>query len=301
MASRWPSVLAVAQRTFLLVAVVSIGAYLARHAEDLRSLLTWRLAWHCAAAAVVLAALHPLIAWGFYQLQRFNGIAIDFPASLGIYMRRIPARYVPGGVWHSVSRLADMRWSADVPAGLLRRQFLTEVGVVAGSGLLVCALALWCLPDTGAVHLVAAAQTGLGAATAVVGAALLFHRAGSWRLLLAALLYVVIWPLAALAFSVLSAGFDIEGRTCALPTTAATYLVSAVQGYLAFFAPQGWGVTEASFAMLDPCARSVQRILATFLMYRLSAIGGDVLGYGLWAVAARRPVLNRLSRLPKAQ
>ncbi|HOV57323.1 MAG TPA: hypothetical protein PLN91_05560 [Rhodanobacteraceae bacterium] len=279
--------LAVAQRTFLLVAVVSIGAYLARHAEDLRSLLTWRLAWHCAAAAVVLAALHPLIAWGFYQLQRFNGIAIDFPTSLGIYMRRIPARYVPGGIWHSVSRLADMHWSSNVAAGLLRRQFLLEVGVVAGSGLLTCALGLWCLPDEGAIRTVAAVQAATGLGALLIAAAMLFRRARSWHLLLAWLLYVLIWLLAATAFAVLSAGLSMGARECHPASTVSAYLVSAVQGYLAVFAPQGWGVTEASFAIFDPCARPVREVLAAFLLYRLSGMVGDAVGYLVWALSAR--------------
>lgn len=291
--------LAMAQRAFLLVAVVTIGIYLARHADELKPQLTWPLAWRCVVAAVMLAALHPLIALGFYQLQRFNGIAVDFPTSLGIYMRRIPARYVPGGVWHSVARLADMRWSGNVAASLLRRQFLTEMGVVACSGLLVCALGIWFFPETGVIRAVAVAQAATGSAVSLGIAVWLFGRAGSWRLGLALLLYFAIWLLAAVAFSVLSAGFDAHGHGCDLSVTAGTYLVSAVQGYLAIFAPQGWGVTEASFSMLDPCARPLQQVLASFLMYRLSAIGGDVLGYAVWILAANLPVSSRASTPPK--
>jgi uncharacterized membrane protein YbhN (UPF0104 family) len=56
---------------------------------------------------------------------------------------------------------------------------------------------------------------------------------------------------------------------------------------VAIFAPQGWGVAETSFALLNPCGIAVPSAVAAFLLYRLSAIFGDLLSYAVWAVLTR--------------
>ena len=284
--ANWPRLLALAQRVFLTVALLAIGWYLVRHADELRTLLTWRVAAHCLAAALLLAAVHPLIAWAFFQLQRYNGIAIGLSTSLAIYMRRIPARYVPGGVWHSVSRLADMRLEASIGIAQLRSQFLLEAALVAISGLLVCGLGFLVLPDGSSVRVAAALQAGIGVAAALAAFVLARRREGKRRLLVALSTFLVVWPFAGVAFAIIAAGLAVPD--CGYLATVSTYVVAAVQGYVAIFAPQGWGVAEASFTLFDPCGRALSQVLGVFLLYRLSAIGGDLLGYAVWALFARR-------------
>jgi hypothetical protein len=288
--ANWPRLLAITQRVFLVVALFAIAWYLVRHAADLRGLLSWRVAAHCLIAALLLAAVHPLIAWAFFQLQRYNGIAIGLSTSLAIYMRRIPARYVPGGVWHSVSRLADMRLEASVGIAQLRSQFLLEAALVATSGLLVCGLGFLILPGGSPARVAAALQAGIGAAVALVTFMLVRRRAGKRRLLFALSTFLVVWPVAGGAFAIIAAG--LAAPDCGYLATVSTYVVAAVQGYVAIFAPQGWGVTEASFTLFDPCGRALHQVLGAFLLYRFSAIGGDLLGYAVWAFFARRAAVR---------
>lgn len=291
-AAHGPRVLALTQRVFLVCAIVAIGVYLLRHADDLRPLLSARVMLHMAGGALVLAVLHPLIGIAFFQLQRFSGIRIDLATSLAVYMRRIPARYLPGGIWHSVARYADMKFDAGVDGRALRRLFLLEMALVAVSGLLVCGIGLALFSPQSPVFAFAALQSGLGAAAAAIAVVLARRRAWK-RLGLGAVLFLLIWSAAGGAFALIAQ--PLLGD-CAAPTIMATYLVAAVQGYIAIFAPQGWGVAEASYALLEPCRVGVPAVVAGFLLYRISAIAGDVVSYAVWAVltrASRGPAQTR--------
>ena len=135
--------LALAQRVFLVVALAVIAGFLIVHREELAQALTPIVLARCAACAIVLALIHPLIAVAFFLLQRHLGISVDFARSLGIYMRRIPARYLPGGIWHSAARYADLKLDAGVGGASLRRLFLAEVGLVATTGLIASGAGIW--------------------------------------------------------------------------------------------------------------------------------------------------------------
>lgn len=284
---RAPQLLAVAQRVFLFVALAAISIYLWRHADELQVLLSRAVLLRCLLSALVLAALHPLIGIAAFQIQRFAGISLDLRVSLAVYMRRIPARYVPGGIWHAVSRYADMKFDAGVDAAALRRLFVLEMAAVATSGFLICASGLWTLPPQSPVWLFAALQGAIGL-TVGIGAAVLSRNRAWKRLLMGFTLYLVVWTGAAAAFTVVAAAVGAAQPMCSAAAVGSSYLVAATQGYVAVFAPQGWGVAETSFALLNTCGIAPSGAIAAFLLYRLSGIFGDVLSYAAWAVLTRR-------------
>lgn len=285
--ARGPRLLALTQRVFLAIALCAIGYYLFRHADQLAALLSRRVLLHCLACAALLAVLHPLIGIAFFQLQRFAGIRIDLLTSLGVYMRRIPARYVPGGIWHAVSRYADMKFDAGVSGAALRRLFVLEMALVATSGLLICGAGLWTLPVQSTAWLFAAAQFALGAVVALVAVLVAWRRAWK-RLGLAAFLFLLIWSATAASFVIVAVALADDATACAAAALGSVYLIAAVQGYVAVFAPQGWGVAEASFVLLNTCGIALPGVLGAFVLFRLSAMLGDVLSYAVWAVLVRR-------------
>ncbi|MBL8297673.1 MAG: hypothetical protein JNN30_04915 [Rhodanobacteraceae bacterium] len=294
LAARGTRLLALTQRLFLAFALIAIGIYLFQHADSLRPLLSLRVALHMTAGALVLALLHPLIGIAFFQLQRFSGIRIELAVSLAVYMRRIPARYLPGGIWHSVARYADMKFDAGVDSAALRRLFLLEMALVAVSGLTACGLGLVVFSPASPVFVFAALQAAVGGGAALIAIALAWRRAWK-RLGLAAVLFLVIWPLTAGAFALIAQPLL---EVCATSTIMATYLVAAVQGYLAVFAPQGWGVAETSYVLLEPCRVGTPAVVASFLLFRLSAIAGDIVSYAVWAIVTRR---SRMASQLRAQ
>ncbi|GMV28431.1 MAG: hypothetical protein AMXMBFR59_05560 [Rhodanobacteraceae bacterium] len=283
-AAHGPRLLALTQRAFLVCALAAISIYLFRHAGTLRPLLSMGVLLHMAGGALVLAALHPLIGVAFFQLQRFAGIRTELGTSLGVYMRRIPARYLPGGIWHSIARYADMKFDAGIDGRVLRRLFLMEIMLVAVSGLLACGLGLAVFSPRHPVFAFAALQSGIGLAAVLIAAVLAWR--GAWkRLGVASALFLLVWSATAGAFALIAQ--PMLGA-CAAPTVGATYLVAAVQGYLAIFAPQGWGVAEASYALLEPCHVGIPAVVAGFLLFRISAMAGDIVGYACWAFVMRR-------------
>lgn len=288
LAVQGPRLLAITQRAFLATAIVAIAIYLARHGEELRGLLTWRIVGRCCAVAALMAAVHPVIAFSFFQLQRYAGVCIDLRTSVAIYMRRIPARFLPGGIWHSVSRLADMRFNAGISGVQVRRLFMFEVVLVATSGLLACSVGVAVLAAGSEAHLVAAIQAGVGALIAPCAYALAARR-GPWRPLTAALLlYLAIWVLAAIGFSIVAGPVVSAAKACDAAAVASVYIIASVQGYVAIFAPQGWGVAESSFAFLNPCGTTLAGVLGAFLLFRLSIMMGDLLAYAAWSSASHR-------------
>jgi hypothetical protein len=287
LATHGPRLLAMSQRLFFLVAVVAICAYVAFHLSELGALLSWRVAIRCVGAAIMMAALHPLIATAFFHLQLFSGIEIGLWASLAIYMRRIPARYLPGGIWHSTSRLADMRVLAGVSGAKLRRQFVYEMVLVGTSGLVTCGVWIAAMPNA-RTELIAAIELLVGVVIALGVLMVLFRHPNLRHIVQAAILFVAIWSLISLAFALVALSVDKAESSCGVAALAGTYLISAVQGYFAIFAPQGWGVTEASFAVLNPCRMELSEVLGIFLLFRCSAMVGDLLGFGAWAIVAGR-------------
>jgi len=66
--------------------------------------------WTVLMAAVALwAPLHlvsPVPAW---LLFRELGVDVPYRTLLGIHVGRLPTKYLPGGIWHTVSRMMDLR------------------------------------------------------------------------------------------------------------------------------------------------------------------------------------------------
>ena len=83
-------------------------------------LAVWR-SWHFLAnawagaapgnliAAVLLWAATHFVAPGVAVLVLGRDRAVDYRAALGVHALRLPAKYIPGGIWHMVGRVADFR------------------------------------------------------------------------------------------------------------------------------------------------------------------------------------------------
>lgn len=54
------------------------------------------------------------------------------------------------------------------------------------------------------------------------------------------------------------------------------------------FAPQGWGVTEASFTAMNPCNAPLHASLGAFVLFRVSGMFGDMVAYVGWFVFLAR-------------
>ena len=290
--SRSRRVLALAQRAFLATALIAISVYLVLHADELSRLMTWQLLYRCLLGAAILAALHPLIGSAFFLLQRHLGIRIELGASLSAYMRRIPARYIPGGIWHSAARYADLKFDGGVHGSTLSQLFLMETALVAATGLLASGIGAWILPADSRAYWISLLQAALGFSLLLILLAWRMRRTSILRLATAAAMFVFIWVGSAGAFTLiaLSTTTSATGASCSASMLGASYLIAAAQGYLAIFAPQGWGITETSFTVINPCGAPLHATLGAFVLFRVSGMLGDMVGYGAWTILFGRKV-----------
>ncbi len=276
----------------LAVAFLVLAAFQARHvfsgvlaqaqvAPLLLTIAGWS-ALHLLAPCIALAAL------------RGQGLPISYATALDIHVRRLPARYLPGGIWHTVTRVVDLHRGGvetpqlkvmvlvenlvplacatalgclfALPAGSLGRPLLA--GMLGGCVLLLAALPWtmrrW-LPGTR----ISAAHYG-----AAIAAATLF-----W--LAAASLFVLYWN----AFPALG----IEERVSEL---FSVYLLSWSAGFVAVFAPQGLGVFEAVAGKMLTSTMPFAAMAVLVAGFRASTLAGDGLAFVVGALvrwAGRRP------------
>lgn len=226
----------------------------------------------------------PALAWA---LLRADGVPLRYRQALAIHVSRLPARYVPGGIWHTVSRVVDY---ADL--GATRRQlgrllvlentlplgmtltlaggillWRAEAGWLAGAAL-AAGVALLLLAPLLLRGLQRFASASVGAGTAGYAAALAAT--------------ALFWPVAAAAFCVYWLAMPVAATP--LLTVAATYLLSWAAGFAMILSPQGAGVFEATFAVLagGPAPFADMAVLAAG--FRVVVLAADLAAFAVYVL-----------------
>jgi hypothetical protein len=212
------------------------------------------------------------------------GVSMDYRTALRIHISRLPAKYLPGGIWHSVARAADYKVT-----GMDNKQIIRYLVV---ENLVIVAVAL----GIGSVFSLQAVDSK--SAQLLIGIVML----GAWGLLLlmpylsrtnllagaslstivyfkSVLAIVSYWCLAGLSFSVFVNAFpSLEISTGPL-MSGGIYLFSWGVGYLAVFAPQGIGVAEAVSGLLLGGQLDLGSMIIILLGFRLLMAVADI---GSW-------------------
>lgn len=272
---------ALARLAFTPLALVFLGWALYSQREALGDVLGGA---HLGALALLVLAwtllhfLSPLAA--FFCLKDTTN-APTYGELLRLHLVRLPARYLPGGIWHTVVRVAELDRRGSPRTGLawmvalenlvplctsvaIGTSFLWASGALArapAAALLVASIAL----VAGIPALLRKLVPGSHSLTAsryasVVGASLLF------------------WTAASATF----AGYlsSLPGLASFDPVEAAgAYLLAWAAGFAALFAPQGLGVFESTAAYLLRGGPTFALMLAVAAGFRVIVLGGDVMGY----------------------
>ncbi|MGN6520464.1 MAG: lysylphosphatidylglycerol synthase domain-containing protein [Dokdonella sp.] len=248
-------------------------------------------------AAIALWALSHAFAPVTSRIVLGNlGVHIRYRELLAIHVSRLPARYLPGGIWHTVSRVVDLQrrgvGRAELAAMVLAENILppATAGILGGVLLFAAGVA-----RTAALVAVAA-----GAALLVVATVLSRHAAlrrhanlAPRALLRAAGASAAFWCMAAAAFALYWLAFaDAGGEP--LGAIAGVYLVSWAVGFVSFFAPQGLGVFEgvAALFLADSIGLADAAVLAAG--FRVVVLAADLTAWSIlqaWR-GARRARLN---------
>lgn len=221
--------------------------------------------------------------------------ALDAPLSyrqvLSIHVARLPARYLPGGIWHTVSRMTDLS-AQGASRGRLAKLVTLEHLVPFGMALLLGGALLGFSRAWTALSWLAGGAGGLLIATTPW---VLSFRAGSgrnppdWRGATAlAAAGAVLWCLAASAFCVYWSAFPAPSSLPALQVAGA-YLLAWAAGFAVLFAPQGLGVFEVTIAFLLQGSLPIAGAALVAAGFRAVQMVADMLAFLLWAaVRARR-------------
>jgi hypothetical protein len=228
-----------------------------------------------------LHLLPPLSSW---IVLREIGAKIDYHTLLTIHVGRLPARYLPGGIWHTVSRVMDLH-RLGVSRSQLSIMVLMENLVPVGVALTLGGLCLWVAG--GMTWLILAAV--LGGPALLAGIPLLLRH----RVLLAnrkfalrsylklTVVIAAFWIIAATAFYCYWSAFPaVRGSVSALHIYG-IYLVAWVAGFVSVFAPQGIGVFEAVAGIFLQGTLTFAGATVLAAGFRVAILAADMLAAGL--------------------
>ena len=247
--------------------------------------------------AILLWTMMHLIAPLFAMIIfRDRGHTLNYREAAEVHNANLPARYLPGGIWHSVGRVLGFREHGIGRQELTVFVFLENVLAVALAGLMGCALLLLSrgLQDWGTVV--------LGGAVACFLFLLTIPRILKTRLLDGAadiriagyiksvLLVTLSWCVAAASFVCFFLSFPEAAMDASIVDVAGAYLVSWAVGFAAIFSPQGIGVFEFTAAELLRSGQPVGATAVLFAGFRLVILAAD---FVVWTVSR---VLQRTLR-----
>lgn len=258
-------------------------AFAGWHSRDVFAALVERTEPAPLAAAVALWMVgHLLAPWSSAIVLGALDTRIRYRDLLAIHVARLPARYLPGGIWHAVSRVMDLHGR-----GVGRRELTTMIVLENSLPLATAALlggASLCLTGNRQWPAIAA----LLAAPLVLLAAWLALRHRSLRpqerlglrsLLVATAASAVFWVLAATSFYCYWCAFPEARSGAGALQIAGTYLVAWAAGFASVFAPQGIGVFEAVAAIFLKGAQGFAGAAVLIAGFRVVLLAADLLAW----------------------
>lgn len=210
---------------------------------------------------------------------------LSFKHALYIFINRLPARYIPGGIWQTVARFSDFRQH-----GLNNRQLtgllLLENFLALGLALLIGGIILlqfqqsdiwWWLTITGI----------LGGIIITLGSLALTnryilpkeHRIDTPTFTRVLLIMLTYWLLAASIFVLYVNSLPNISGDQHIVRLGGVYLFSWSIGNLAFFAPQGIGVFEVVSSELLQGNLGLKETIALLAGFRVIIILADFLAW----------------------
>lgn len=272
--------ISIGRRLFTPLALLCLllAAYSAREVIDdvlrearLTPLILTVLIW------ALLNLVVPVISW---IVLRGMGTAIKYRSTLDIHFNRLPARYLPGGIWQTVSRTLDLH------AMGVNNSKLTVLVLVENLASLSIALLLG-----GIFILLTGSWTELSPAVIAAGGVLsiglpwlLRRTVRQVRLSLvsyagALAMMTLFWLVAATSFVTYLSAFPTLYADGYLLDLYGVYLLSWAAGFVAVFAPQGIGVFEYVASLLLQSSLPLAGTAVLVAGFRAAMLTGDMLAY----------------------
>lgn len=286
-------VVALARRLYwpLVLAFLAYAAY--RTSDILPSVMANARAGYLLGAFLLWLALHLLSPAFSWLVLRETDIGITYAQALRIHVSRLPARYLPGGIWHTVSRVTDLhRMGFDRRS--LSRLVVMENTIPVGVAAIMGGV---CISTTG-TQWIGISAIALGATMLLIVPFILRHRhLGDARpmtartYLPALFVAALFWTIAAFAFTCYWSAYTATTGDASMTRIAGTYLLAWAAGFVSVFAPQGVGVFEVVASLLLTGALPLAGTALVVAGFRLVILVADLAAFGvlksLWLLRRR--------------
>jgi len=289
---------------FLVTAIAALTAFAWRSRTLLATILHGTVPLRLAAAALVWLCMNVVAAGFTSRTYRRLGEAIPFATAVRIHVGNLPARYLPGGIWHTVGRAAEFRRLGISARSISIFVFLENV-LAAGVAFVMGGALLFATRGDDRWSYIAAGAAAVAAIVMLLLPALSsrFAGVGRSRLTYSALgelaaWTTLSWAIASFAFVTYVRAFPELAETLAPLETAGGYLFSWGIGFITVFAPQGVGVFELVAAELLRGSMPLIGMAALLAGFRLVIVAADAVAFGsllLWsgfAVSQRGDLLG---------
>lgn len=240
------------------------------------------------AAVCFWASLHLLSPISTKVIFSSLGSTMTYTNLLNIYISRLPARYLPGGIWHTMGRLYDYH-----SFGISKK----HVAILALVDTFFPCLVTFSIG--GSYLWFAGEKNMLSSIEGLTGfmslcALLLIPLLIKWRFSslwvknfnFSYSLYIILssffWIIASISFLFYYSSVSFFIHQMPLPHVAATYIFSWGIGYISIFAPQGIGVFEFVAGTLMELPMTLGGAVAFLAGFRIVAFTADSLVWLLY-------------------
>lgn len=284
-----------------MFACLAIGCllYFGWHSRELLSNIVASASLAQLTAAVILwLSMHLLSPLFATIIFRGSGFHVSYRNALQIHLGNLPARYIPGGVWHTVGRVVAYR-NLGLDASrislfvLLENVVAAAVAFLLGGGLLFYfrgmdhwgIIAILSAIASGFLLLILPMLLRLRIYGRRIGMTATRHYLGCIAVV------VLIWCAGSAAFASFVASFTALPLQAPLLETVGAYLFSWGVGFVAVFAPQGAGVFELMAAELLRSSLALGSVAVLLAGFRVVIFVADMLAWllGRLLVPARSP------------
>lgn len=251
------------------------------------------LAYLCFATIVwgLLHALSPVLA---VIVLNACGSKVSWQQAFATHAARLPARYLPGGIWHTVGRVMDYR-EQGVAARHLSAFVILENGLAAAVTLAIGGAIVFAMRGADPLGSIAGlASIASVIALPMVGLALnarVLQRPDRMSVLSyieSALVVLIFWAVATLAFLLYLNAFPASTGTYSNIEMGGIYLFSWGVGFVSIFAPQGIGVFELVASELMNGPIGFMGLAALIAGFRVVVLVADIVVWLIYQAARHR-------------
>lgn len=215
------------------------------------------------------------------------GESFTYAYVLDMYIKRLPARYVPGGIWHTAGRLADLYAQGVRPWVLtlfttLENSIPAGIAFVLGGGSILYFHGLKDIWGKSAFALMIAGASILCIIPMFLPmyfAKMKGEKFGLQYYFQSLSIYIGVWTMMSLAFYFYSKSFLLVFDRISFYEIGGAYLFSWSIGFIAIFSPQGIGVFEFVAGNLLDYNVDIMSLSIVILGFRSVTLCIDILVY----------------------